>query len=106
MKFKVTRTSSYNEKPCDEASLTYEPYVDHQNFKTPEDHDKRFLGSPWFSRGTNHRIIDGTIARDLAPTAVWCVQINSLKQLVEFSKKYGELVLKEDSIEIYDTWRE
>lgn len=34
------------------------------------------------------------------------VEINSLKELLEFIKKYGRIVMYEDEIEIYNYWRE
>jgi len=34
------------------------------------------------------------------------VEINSLEQLMEFVSKYGEIVLSNDAIEIYDDYRE
>ena len=36
----------------------------------------------------------------------WHVEINSLEELVNFSNKYGTLVFNEDTIEIYDDYRE
>lgn len=36
----------------------------------------------------------------------WVVQINTLEDLVNFSHKYGQLILNEDFIEIYDDYRE
>ena len=34
------------------------------------------------------------------------IEINSLEELVNFSKQWGELVLNQDSIEIYNDYRE
>lgn len=39
----------------------------------------------------------------------WSIDINTLEDLIAFSKKYGDLVIitnGEKSIEIYDTYRE
>ena len=34
------------------------------------------------------------------------IEINTIEQLIDFIKKYGEIVMWEDQIEIYDMWRE
>lgn len=43
----------------------------------------------------------------------WCVDINTLEELIVFIQKYGDIVMttslyseNEFEIEIYDTWRE
>ena len=36
----------------------------------------------------------------------WVINIKTLDSLVKFVKKYGKTVVNEDSIEIYDYWRE
>jgi hypothetical protein len=33
-------------------------------------------------------------------------EINTLEELIEFNKEKGNLILKEDEIEIYDDYRE
>ena len=34
------------------------------------------------------------------------IEINNLEELLELSKKFGELIIKEDSVEIYNDYRE
>lgn len=34
------------------------------------------------------------------------IEINTLEELVEFTKKYGEIVFSDGQIEIYDDYRE
>lgn len=34
------------------------------------------------------------------------IEINSLEKLVDFIKEFGEVVMSDDSIEIYDDYRE
>lgn len=36
----------------------------------------------------------------------WQVEINSLDELLAFINKNGEIVMRKDSLEIYDTYRE
>lgn len=107
MKFELTRTSVYGDaKPHDRAYSEMTPIVDHRNFKTPEEHDAK-LNPPWLSRGTNHRLINGTIARDVGMKVGWFIEINNLEDLLAFQEECGyELVLSGDEIEIYDNYRE
>lgn len=34
------------------------------------------------------------------------IEINSLEELIEFSKEFGELIIEDESIEIYNDYRE
>ncbi len=113
MKFEVTRTSQYREgKPCDEAVETEVVIQDKRTFKTPEEHDAKFADSfgPWLSKGTNHGTwsADGKsgICRNLGTRKGFVVKIGTLKGLMAFIKKYGTVILTEDEIEIYDTYRD
>lgn len=36
----------------------------------------------------------------------WGINVDSLNDLINLSKKYGQLVFNEDKIEIYDDYRE
>lgn len=106
MKFQISRTSLYLNRPCEEAIKgTYIP-VDRRTFKTPEEHDARFPHMRWSSNGSNHRIVEGNIERDMPPASCWLLEISDLQQLIELSKKYGDLVFSPDRIEIYDGYRE
>ncbi len=116
MKFTITRTSIWDDKkPCEEAMPYEVTYIDMRTFKTPEEFDNK-LGSrqgKWLENGTNHRKIDGYIARDLGTTKCWAIEINSLEDLMALYHKYGELVIATNTrdketpnIEIYDDYRE
>lgn len=37
---------------------------------------------------------------------MFCVEINTIEELMSFIDKYGAVVLKKESIEIYDDYRE
>ena len=34
------------------------------------------------------------------------IEINTLEELIQFTKKYGEVIIDKESIEIYDNYRE
>ena len=117
MLFQVTRTSAwYEDKPydkCIQIKLTKE---DRRTFRTPEEYDERCAkhSGKWFDFGTNHRVEDGFIVRDLGTEDVWAIEINSLEELLAFGAEVKqELVIgtsyvdyKTPMIEIYDDWRE
>lgn len=116
MKFTIRRTSGWeDEKPCEEATPCEVTRVDIRSLKTPEEFDNR-LGlreGKWLENGTNHRKIDGHIARDMGTVKCWAIELNSLEELIALYYKYGELVIATNmwdketpSIEIYDDYRE
>jgi hypothetical protein len=111
MKFHIRRTSMWNKtKPCKEAYQIDGFRVDERTVKDPS---KIPDGEKWYKEGVNHRLVKGHICRDF-PTKLWVMEINSLEELMKFSKKYGELVIRDDDwaakdmpmIEIYDDYRE
>lgn len=112
MRFIVSRTSSGDYKPCKEA---YEYELTNVDIRTVDDPKKLSFKNDrdgWFKIGTNHRMIDGKIARDIGKVDVWVIDINSIEDLVVFKKQYGPLILRTSyidnqtiEIEIYDTYR-
>lgn len=104
--FLCSRTRAYGDKPCEEAFKALVASID---VRTVDDPAKLAFGADtWYARGTNHRVINGQIARDLAPTEQWLVEI---QDLMAFVNKYGQCVLDTEangfaSIEIYDGYRE
>ena len=119
MKFIIQRTSAYGEKPCEEAKLETITEVDvrvkdspskipmWRNLQ-PEEAERR-----WKSEGTNHRLVNNRIARDMGFISVWTIEINTLEELMAFRAKYGDIIVKQSdenpeytTIEIYDDYRE
>lgn len=117
MLFQVKRASMWSEKkPCEKCIPIRLINVDRRTFKSPEEYDERFAtqcGS-WLSRGSNHRITEYGIARDLEPVQVWGIEINSLEELMNFKKELEEDLIittsyidgKTPTIEIYDDYIE
>lgn len=115
MKFMVTRTSVWdNDKPCDGAIKEKYIRIDTRNASKPED-VPAYKNSPewWYSEGTNHRIINGYIARDFEDEA-WFIEIFTLEELIKFKDSVGSPIILNDFIftngvlelEIYDDYRE
>ena len=106
----VSRTSNYGiDKPCDEA---FEIVITNIDTRTCDDPKKipinKGTDGDWYKRGTNHRVENGEIKRDMGVEKVWAAQIGDLQ---EFVNKYGDCVISpiKDgfcSIEIYDDYRE
>jgi hypothetical protein len=117
MKLVCERTSNYDEsiKPCEEAERLPFTRVDRRTVDNPS--KNRYL-TDWYNSGTNHRVENGMITRDI-PDERWYVTLNSLEDLQAFIAKhggtsYGQVVLqiRNDgtapylTLEIYDTYRE
>ena len=121
MQFIVKRTSDWeqNNPPCRGAVETLVQVWDFRTFKTPQEHDAKLCqghrpSQQWLEKGTEHGTYEGGIKRRLDDKKGWVIEINSLEELIEFSKEYGELVVSNftstnyevPTIEIYDDYRE
>lgn len=109
MEYEIKRTSAWEAEPCDGAYRRACVRVDHRTFKTPREYENR-LHEKWAAEGRNHRQCENGIARDYDDTR-WFIEIHDL---LEFCRKYGELVVGIDEtlnpptpcVEIYDSYRE
>lgn len=110
MIFKISRTSSYYDEtpPCDKAFKTTFPRFDIRTCSEEEYNETR--REKWQERGKNHTVLsNGHISRQLEDIEGWGIEINSLEELLELSKKYGEIIVSCDAknvLEIYDDYRE
>lgn len=107
----IRRTSLYDsdEKPCDEAYKVELMLVDCR----PVDDPKKIpinngTDGDWYERGTNHRVVNGRICRDLYWYQEWAVDV---EDIMDFVDKYGTIILGKNNagfgtIEIYDDYRE
>lgn len=110
MKYKISRSSDCMEymQPCEEAYQEMLPSYDCRTYKTFEEYDEeqaKFNGT-WLSKGSEHVETPDGISRRVGDTLEWVVNIDSLEQLNEFVKKYGDCIISKDEIEIYDDYRE
>lgn len=110
MKFKISRTSDWGEnQPCEEAFKGKYIYVDERSVDDASKLKYRDAQNDWYSNGSNHRIENGHIKRDFMQDG-WMIKVNSIKQLIDFVSKYGDVVISTHfgtpEIEIYDTYRE
>jgi hypothetical protein len=115
MVFEVTRTSLKDGKPfknCFPLELTdVEAYS-----SSPEEYNKKvtpITGKKWDEEGTNHRIINNVIKRDVGKKQTWGIRIDTLKELMEFKNEVNEELIFRTSyidfvtpcIEIHDDYR-
>ena len=66
-----------------------------------------------WSRDNNDSPCEEAKAKRLENNRVWTIEINTLEELINFRKKYGEIILTistypeiDNEIEIYDDYRE
>lgn len=105
MRFTISRTSVYGEKPCEDAHKIETFRRDERRFSTPDELPDN-CSKLWYKDGSNHRVENGHIVRDL-PITQWVIDtINTLDDLMEFVKTHDDIVLSDDGIEIYDDYRE
>lgn len=116
MRFVVSRTSLWSDEtaPCEEAKRVKVVRVDERTADDPAKiPSAKGKSEWWYEAGRNHRVENGRIRRDFDDNA-WVINIRSLKDLVGFCRKHGNLVLSTVSwragdlaeIEIYDGYRE
>ena len=121
MEFKISRTSMWcDKKPCDKAYKKEIIRQDERGFKTFEEHDEKLpRDGKWLEEGFNHKILPPNknfktqhIYREFNKE-VWMINIDTLKDLLELFKNYGDLIIKKSfendniyEIEIYDDYRE
>lgn len=95
MEFRVYRNSGRT-PPCEEAEKKEIAITETVHCRTPEEYDskKKKYMYPWLSVGKNHRTNkNGYICRDMETIERWFVRISSIKDLMEFSKKYGNVTV-------------
>lgn len=111
MKFEISRTSAWDECPCDEAKEEMLTYVDYRSVATLDEGKSKHWFDDWYAGGINHREERGCIACDsLRKRTVWTIDIVDPLELYE---AYGDLCIQRSEykecyahLEIYDSWRE
>jgi hypothetical protein len=114
MRVAVSRTTSSEAQPCEEAYRAAYVRHDERNTDDPAKIPAKAGIDPqwWYAEGRNHRIENGHIIRDFDDEA-WFMNLESLDDLLRFIAKYGDVVVgpwySNESIlkvEIYDDYRE
>jgi hypothetical protein len=116
MRFIISRTSEWGDSsPCAEAKKDTIWVTEEDKCSSFEEYDRRHPDrTSWLSVGKNHRISsNGHIQRDVERLE-WVIDINSIEDLLELSKKYGEIIISNQfcssetapCLEIYDDYRE
>jgi hypothetical protein len=110
MKFKVSRTSLFNdEKPCEGSFKEKYIRIDERSINDPS--KNKFMKN-WYDEGNNHRVENGHIKRDFVEEG-WFVEIATLLKFIQFSNNNGPIIIRKfyhnasiTEIEIYDDFRE
>lgn len=121
MEFEISRASIWDEKkPCEEAYKKQIIRIDERRFETFKEHDERLpRDAKWTEIGFNHKIVEPNdtfntkhIYREFNDE-IWCIKINTLKELLNLQHKYGDIILKRcyknkniGELEIYDDYIE
>lgn len=113
MKFRITRTSTWDQKPIKEAKKVDAIYHDIRTIILEKmQRERPDLYRDFMSEGANHRTAGVESIRDLEHQ-IWMIEISSLEELLDLHDKYGEFVITSTrypeypiEIEIYDDWRE
>jgi len=109
--FICTRTRLWDERPCSEAFPILITVVDTRYCSSPKEIPiNNGTDGDWYLKGTNHRVVDGYIKRDLDPETAWAVELPTLLSLMKFVETHGRCIVgtnKKDfsTIEIYDRYR-
>ncbi len=107
----VQRTSDclQDQCPCEGAERRSIARIDRRIVDDPAK-VPAFIGQRdwWFKEGTNHRIENGGIARDMGSTEVWMMDV---ADVWDFVRKHGDCIvsINDDGfrcVEIYDDYRE
>lgn len=110
----IHRTSLYDseEPPCKGAFKVELVQVDRRIVNSPEKvPTSKGTSDWWYSKGTNHRVENGNICRDMGWYKAWAIKIPSLTALLNLIRVEGKCIISITSegftnIEIYDTFRE
>jgi hypothetical protein len=113
MKFIISRTSAYGNKPLGIAIKEKLTYLDRRTLTLENmKKNRKDLYSHFMCHGKNHRT-EGTCAVRDVDQEDWTIEINSLEELIELKDKEGKLIVKGTEykeipyeIEIYDDYRE
>ena len=101
MIFTVRRVSQFDDtqKPCEEAFRGVLLSVDIRTISDPSEFNDKTLEKNWYKEGTNHRLINGCIARDMGMEEVWLIEFENLEQLLEFKEKYDDIIIRTSYID-------
>lgn len=115
MKFIISKTSSWGDKPIENCSEELVTYIDRRTVSTIEKARNYNWFNRWFEAGINHRVENGNIACDrIKKLSVFVVDFSDMDNLMSFIKENGKVIISQTDeykeiewkIEIYDDYRE
>lgn len=106
----VKRTSSSRGKPCKGAFEITRKIVDRRTVDDPKKIPaNKGTNGDWYEMGTNHRVENGMICRDMGQTTEWAIEIDDVMEFVDKINCeciFSRLADGFAQIEIYDEFRE
>lgn len=112
MRFKITRTSLWGKKPCDDAYSKLAKTWDFRTFASEAEHDARFPQQPWRAEGFDHQVVEGGIRRAHFREH-WFIDLEDERGILRLVDAYGAIIIEPTrelddtyTIEIYDDYRE
>jgi hypothetical protein len=97
MEFIVSRKTvslTGSRKPCSEAQEKELTPLDYRTVGTLEEAKKKIWYNDWMEAGIGHREEGGIVVCDKKiKEKQWVININSLEELIDFQKKYGEIMV-------------
>lgn len=110
MLFRVSRTSQWSDEVSPLDGATLQPVENWQTRAVSEEEfNRRFSEREglWASKGKNHKLTpEGWVTRQMEDIQDWCIEINSLEDLIGISEREGRVIVNPGHIEIYDDYRE
>ncbi len=115
MKFVVSRTSVWGDKPREEATRVKATWIDRRKANSIEEAKRELWFEDWYNSTTNHREERGFVAGDSKGEKddIWVIELKTLEDFIAFVEKYEQAIIKQSfykeypyEVEIYDEKRE
>lgn len=89
-------------KPCEEAFKIKLPVIDTRSCDDPKKIPaNNGTDGDWYALGTNHRLVNGEIQRDLGVASYWAVELPTLADLTAFVQRYGECIIRPSNLRLF-----
>ena len=98
----VLAESHYEDPPCAEAFRARVPETERRRVSDPKKiPEHRGTDGDWYTVGTNHRVVDGRICRDVGTRDDWVVDLPDIQALLAFVDKYRWCGISRDNNGFY-----
>lgn len=103
MLFEIFKTSDPEAKPIESATRSQRVEVDERTVDDPAKLPYPGAVDDWYGYGTNHRVEEGHIKRDVGMYDMWQVEVPTIEALVGIVRtSKNPVMVGEDYIEVLD----